>query len=202
MWDNLDMKKPFGLHNFARLCLISIVLLLIGVWIASHASMVSLSYCTMRNRYSIDSSLGAALISWTQDDPALPSDREFHPGFTSTASRTSDLEPVEWAGGPVLFRFAGLCIAQETSLGYTRITNMIHLRYWLLVVLCVAATTAMESSILWKRIWSPISPSGCQQCGYDLRAHHRGEKCPECGTLIPTKSATIIAEKGAPHDHS
>jgi ribosomal protein L32 len=24
----------------------------------------------------------------------------------------------------------------------------------------------------------------CPKCGYDLRAHHAGDKCPECGTLI------------------
>jgi hypothetical protein len=27
----------------------------------------------------------------------------------------------------------------------------------------------------------------CLVCNYDLRAHHPGEKCPECGTLIPAK---------------
>jgi hypothetical protein len=25
----------------------------------------------------------------------------------------------------------------------------------------------------------------CEACGYDLRAHHPGDQCPECGTLIP-----------------
>jgi len=25
----------------------------------------------------------------------------------------------------------------------------------------------------------------CLHCAYDLRAHHPGDKCPECGTLIP-----------------
>lgn len=24
----------------------------------------------------------------------------------------------------------------------------------------------------------------CPACGYDLRAHHPGDKCPECGTTI------------------
>ncbi|HEY4328830.1 MAG TPA: hypothetical protein VGN88_03775 [Phycisphaerae bacterium] len=27
----------------------------------------------------------------------------------------------------------------------------------------------------------------CSQCAYDLRAHHPGDKCPECGTLVPPK---------------
>jgi tRNA(Ile2) C34 agmatinyltransferase TiaS len=25
----------------------------------------------------------------------------------------------------------------------------------------------------------------CQKCGYDLRAHRPGQRCPECGTPIP-----------------
>jgi hypothetical protein len=27
-------------------------------------------------------------------------------------------------------------------------------------------------------------PGGCLTCGYDLRAHQHGQKCPECGTQI------------------
>ncbi len=28
----------------------------------------------------------------------------------------------------------------------------------------------------------------CPTCSYDLRAHHPGQKCPECGTPIPPPS--------------
>jgi hypothetical protein len=28
----------------------------------------------------------------------------------------------------------------------------------------------------------------CLRCSYDLRAHHPGEKCPECGTIISSPS--------------
>jgi hypothetical protein len=35
----------------------------------------------------------------------------------------------------------------------------------------------------------------CLACGYDLRAHQPGEKCPECGTMIPAKSATMESER-------
>jgi hypothetical protein len=35
----------------------------------------------------------------------------------------------------------------------------------------------------------------CLRCGYDLRAHAPGANCPECGTPIPVKDATIEAAK-------
>ena len=30
----------------------------------------------------------------------------------------------------------------------------------------------------------------CPECGYDLRAHEFGQKCPECGTPIPPRPAS------------
>lgn len=30
---------------------------------------------------------------------------------------------------------------------------------------------------------------GCVKCGYDLRAHASGQKCPECGTMFPVEVA-------------
>lgn len=38
----------------------------------------------------------------------------------------------------------------------------------------------------------------CMECGYDLRAHRAGAKCPECGTLIGPSSATIAPEERSP----
>ena len=35
----------------------------------------------------------------------------------------------------------------------------------------------------------------CPKCHYDLRAHHPSDKCPECGTPIPVKNATIGDER-------
>lgn len=28
----------------------------------------------------------------------------------------------------------------------------------------------------------------CAKCGYDLRAHKAGERCPECGELVPERT--------------
>jgi hypothetical protein len=39
-------------------------------------------------------------------------------------------------------------------------------------------------------VWSwrvkPPPPNICTICGYDLRAHQPGQRCPECGTEIPS----------------
>jgi hypothetical protein len=54
--------------------------------------------------------------------------------------------------------------------------------YWPLIFLFL-----IISSVLIKRYLRAIPPEGhCTTCNYDLRAHHPGQKCPECGTPIPT----------------
>jgi hypothetical protein len=35
----------------------------------------------------------------------------------------------------------------------------------------------------------------CRKCHYDLRAHKAGERCPECGTEIPTVPSATISGK-------
>ncbi len=45
--------------------------------------------------------------------------------------------------------------------------------------------------ILWIRRRVRLRPQPdhlCAKCSYDLRAHHPGDKCPECGTPIPPKT--------------
>lgn len=38
----------------------------------------------------------------------------------------------------------------------------------------------------------------CAHCGYDLRAHRAGEKCPECGTAIPEPAHAGAPQSSAP----
>ncbi len=65
--------------------------------------------------------------------------------------------------------------------------NDIRFPYWFL-------TLATGLTAIWLlrralRLWRQHRRrrSGCcQSCGYDLRAHLPGDRCPECGTPIPT----------------
>src|ERR1035437_10018193 len=52
---------------------------------------------------------------------------------------------------------------------------------WILVKRCIVRYDRYHR---WKK-------NQCVECGYDHRAHRPGEKCPECGTTICAKSATI-----------
>jgi hypothetical protein len=38
----------------------------------------------------------------------------------------------------------------------------------------------------------------CPTCNYDLRAHHPGDLCPECGAPVPAKNATIDQQRSRP----
>jgi hypothetical protein len=37
----------------------------------------------------------------------------------------------------------------------------------------------------------------CIHCNYDLRAHAPGDNCPECGTPIPPKTATMESKESS-----
>ena len=38
----------------------------------------------------------------------------------------------------------------------------------------------------------------CIECNYDLRAHHPGDDCPECGTPIPANTAIMDKQRSSP----
>ena len=44
-----------------------------------------------------------------------------------------------------------------------------------------------------RRAWRP---GLCRNCSYDLRSHAPGDKCPECGTPVPTPSRPSAPVKG------
>jgi len=70
----------------------------------------------------------------------------------------------------------------------------------------LAAVLGFPGSLLW--YYSPparrqrlrqfrISNNLCLHCGYDLRAHKPGDRCPECGTSVDLRS-TAKHEYGSP----
>ena len=58
-----------------------------------------------------------------------------------------------------------------------RFIEIIGLPHWVLFIGCIW--------LAWRNLRRRPSPCGtCRKCSYDIRAHHPGDKCPECGTTI------------------
>lgn len=64
-------------------------------------------------------------------------------------------------------------------------SRFIAVPYWALFV----STAALPAGrvLLWRRARRRAHAGYCRACGYDLRAS--GERCPECGTAIPTPAS-------------
>jgi hypothetical protein len=59
------------------------------------------------------------------------------------------------------------------------------------IVICVALLGTLRLGFYHRRERQWLLSGCCRKCGYDLQAHKRGERCPECGTLIMSKHEDI-----------
>ncbi len=55
----------------------------------------------------------------------------------------------------------------------------------LILLLASALALSAYRRVRHRRASRRIGRGCCAACGYDLRAHHPGDKCPECGTAVP-----------------
>ena len=62
---------------------------------------------------------------------------------------------------------------------------MLAIRDWLLALLAL-----LNLFLYWRKIRRKkrLADAGlCPKCAYDLRAHKAGDKCPECGAIVPSQ---------------
>ena len=87
--------------------------------------------------------------------------------------------------GPLGLEFADASVSLP-PLDYRCIS--ITVPYWLLLLFCTPA----PAHWLYHRLRPRAAdlPGHCPTCGYDLRAHKPGDKCPECGTRISSEIKT------------
>jgi hypothetical protein len=70
----------------------------------------------------------------------------------------------------------------------TRLARIVAVPHWLLA-LCLGVLPA-KWLLAYRRTRSRVSLGFCPTCGYDLRAHAAGGRCPECGSLVSAKEST------------
>ena len=63
--------------------------------------------------------------------------------------------------------------------------------WWLVSIFSIIPGSRLLGFVIRRqRTASRLKMGYCLQCGYDLRAHQPGQKCPECGTLILSNPAS------------
>jgi hypothetical protein len=71
--------------------------------------------------------------------------------------------------------------------GYTQDSRLLMVPHW--TVIAAAAVLPGWRAGRWIVRRKKRAPQGCAGCGYDLRMHKAGEKCPECGKEIAAPAA-------------
>jgi hypothetical protein len=96
-----------------------------------------------------------------------------------------------WCGFPVALGAVVLEAALDDSLGPERPLSITRLSLRLVPFIATGVSVAIGSIgsfRAWR--WATRLRTGlCVQCGYDLRAHAGGERCPECGWPLDARPA-------------
>ena len=105
---------------------------------------------------------------------------------------------VDGGGGVAMgSRFASIVLFAgdgKLGIGWTHSDLLFEGSVSLPVWAALMLTAVLPGWWVYRRIRPKILPTGlCPTCRYDLRAHQPGQKCPECGTLIPAPNPATIA---------
>jgi hypothetical protein len=136
-----------------------------GMWMRSVSTLDKLEYQSQANWLAMVISKSGRMdlvyISpWQVDDPGFLYFTEFAP----FALRGPDYSK----------RFLGFGGGVQLNGG-----RFVNIPYWFLALLFALPPAMTIRGILRRRA---RRPGLCPNCGYDLRAHSAGERCPECGT--------------------
>jgi hypothetical protein len=143
-----------------------------GLWVG-HGRLHD--YFTMRtgNNFRLLWLPGHAMLAW---------DRSLAPVPVGTTIRDPNVH-VSLGGIGYHYQYEDFGGLSNGIMFYPRgsYTRYVTLPYWFL--------TAVAALPLAFRVWGrmrrrPAAENACVTCGYDLRAHKPGERCPECGTVI------------------
>ncbi|HEX2970752.1 MAG TPA: hypothetical protein VHP11_00365 [Tepidisphaeraceae bacterium] len=92
--------------------------------------------------------------------------------------------------GFVASRSTSSCRDEKNRLGLAGTWFSLGVPYWLIMMLTLILPLVWGQQEWKQRRTRRIARGLCPICGYDLRAHRPGQRCPECGTPIPSTLAT------------
>ena len=71
----------------------------------------------------------------------------------------------------------------EDAPSFAVAASFIEIPYWFLIALPLTLGGRLSYLLARQGLWQ--NQGRCRHCGYDLRAHHPGQLCPECGSAVP-----------------
>lgn len=153
-----------------------------SLWLISHHGGIQLGYVC----HADDDTDIARAIDGLHEASFLSGRFRLIKGVFSDRFELSDEQhgfaPPSWAG-------FGLGKHADVDMCHATVINswqyFILLPYWFLT--SIVAIVPLRAALKWCLRRRAILAGTCTTCGFDLRAHRPGDKCPECGTeLRPT----------------
>jgi len=164
-------------------CLLAIAAWIFGYWYVAALWLPHGNYlATLRGE-----------INWRYAFPPAPIPPGAPLGPTAAPTRFA-VNPIDGPGQPIAQTLKVLLPVEyfHTFLGFTLFKGgtspdhllLVQVPWWFIAT--AFAATALYSLRKVRRL--ALFPGLCPHCRYDLRAHAPGEKCPECGTTIPSQA--------------
>jgi hypothetical protein len=140
-------------------------------------------------------------LGMSRDEREAPQSKRHNTG--SLGWRRERLDPGSSRYLPVESRFAGWGFQwmEEYSHGgpdsWSVRIRAVRIPTWC-VILLLSPPVVIKLRVMLhqKKIRRWIEEGRCAKCGYDLRAHEVGQKCPECGFSVPPRAGTASSPDG------
>jgi hypothetical protein len=183
------------LVNFAAMVSLALAVVFAGLWGFSYCRSCSFGYYAGADQqgwywdYYFHSYRGSISYTWFRQGGRSTTARDTFRGNVSTWDEPNRW-PWLWADRDDLVGMVGFFYERRGvmsgPLGVGMGWRTIAVPYWFLIAL------AMMMPVVWFRREGRgrrVEAGRCAVCGYDLRAHRWGDRCPECGTEVHPHAA-------------
>jgi predicted RNA-binding Zn-ribbon protein involved in translation (DUF1610 family) len=192
---NQRMRR--GLFNFCTALSLLILLATPALWWHSQAHRDELSYGTPSGTHGIVFvggrcgyhfvDQGPAARGWRLRATALPAEHAFNRWSYLDVQRDPQAYSLE---------FLGLFYFHLRGHGEGRLVQLVIPDTYYIILAAILPILWLVDHNRRRRLRERRDQNLCATCGYDLRAHKPGDKCPECGTVIARAVAAANVYNG------